>query len=362
MKEQNLNYCVILAGGKGRRLWPCSRDQWPKQFIDFFGMGRTLLQHTYDRFARLLPKENIYVVTNEDYENIVRKQLPELTDEQLLSEPIHRGTAPSMIWASHRILNKCRDARILVTPSDLTIVREDRFEACLERAFEFVAANDYMLTMGVKPTRPEPGYGYIQLGEECQEGVHKVKSFTEKPEREFARMFMEMGEFYWNTGMFLANARCALDTLYKLVPSVLRTFDAEHPEYDYVEENKYIKKNFPSYPNLSIDFGVLERSNNVCVMCCDFGWADLGTWHSMYEALSKGEGDNVAVDTDVVLDNAHGNIIKLPKGRLAVISNLDGYIIAEEGNVLFIGKKEDSSADIRRIVNDIQIKKGNEFI
>lgn len=321
-----------------------------------------MLQHTYDRFARLLPKENIYVVTNEEYESIVREQLPELTDERLLSEPIHRGTAPSMIWASHRIFNKCRDARILVTPSDLTIVREDRFEACLERAFEFVAANDYMLTMGVKPTRPEPGYGYIQLGEECQEGVHKVKSFTEKPEREFARMFMEMGEFYWNTGMFLANARCALDTLYKLVPSVLRTFDAEHPEYDYVEENKYIKKNFPSYPNLSIDFGVLERSNNVCVMCCDFGWADLGTWHSMYEALSKGEGDNVTVDTDVVLDNAHGNIIKLPKGRLAVISNLDGYIIAEEGNVLFIGKKEDSSADIRRIVNDIQIKKGNEFI
>ena len=180
MKEQNLNYCVILAGGKGRRLWPCSRDQWPKQFIDFFGMGRTLLQYTYDRFARLLPKENIYVVTNEDYESIVREQLPELTDERLLSEPIHRGTAPSMIWASHRIFNKCRDARILVTPSDLTIVGEDRFEACLERAFEFVAANDYMLTMGVKPTRPEPGYGYIQLGEECQEGVHKVKSLDRK--------------------------------------------------------------------------------------------------------------------------------------------------------------------------------------
>lgn len=362
MKEQCLNYCVILAGGKGRRLWPCSREEYPKQFVDFFGSGRTQLQHTYDRFARIVPEENIYVITNECYADIVTAQLPHLADDHLLAEPLHRGTAPSMAWATHRIIHACPEARIIITPSDLTIIDDERFADCLARAFGFVASHNCILTMGVKPTRPEPGYGYIQLGEDQGDGVYAVKSFTEKPEREFAQMFMDSGEFYWNTGMFLANARHSLKCCEKLLPTVLRDYDATHPTYDYREENQFIHDNFPSYPNLSIDYGILEKSDGVCVMRCDFGWADLGTWHSMYEAMSKGGGDNVAVDTDVLLDNAHNNIIKLPKGRLAVVSNLDGYIIAEKDNVLFIGKKEDSSASIRRLVNEILMKRGKEFV
>lgn len=358
------NYCVILAGGKGRRLWPCSRENKPKQFVDFFGCGRTQLQLTYDRFARILPVENIYVNTNEAYVDLIKEQLPDLAPDHLLAEPIHRGTAPSVAWCTHRIINVNPDANIVVAPSDQTIIDDEAFAECIGRGFDFVAANEYLLTLGLKPTRPEPGYGYIQMGDEMEDGVYTVKSFTEKPEREFAKMFVESGEFYWNTGIFLANARCALKCFDQLLPMVLRKYDEMHngDKFDYEEENRFIHENFPSYPNISIDYGILEKSENVCMLKCNFGWADLGTWHSIYEAMSKGEGDNVIVDSDVMLDGAHNNVVKLPKGRLAVISGLDGFIVAEEDNVLLICRKEDSSSNIRRLVNEIQMKKGEDFI
>lgn len=364
MKETSNNYCVILAGGKGRRLWPCSREERPKQFIDFFGSGRTQLQQTYDRFAKIVPPENIFVNTNEAYADIVREQLPELTPIQLLAEPIHRNTAPSVAWCTHRIAHINPNANIIVVPSDQTIIGEEKFREAVERGFQFVSQNDCMLTMGVKPTRPEPGYGYIQMGEKMTDDVFRVQSFTEKPERDFARVFMESGEFYWNTGMFLASARYSIECFCKILPAVLRNFchDCCPNGYDFEKENSYIHECFPSYPNLSIDYGILEKSDNVCMMRCDFGWADLGTWHSMYEARQKGEGDNVVVNTDAILDNAHDNVVKLPEGRLAVISGLDGYIVAEEGNVLLICRKEDSSANIRRLINEIQLKKGVEYV
>ena len=364
MNKTNNNYCVILAGGKGRRLWPCSREQRPKQFIDFFGTGRTQLQQTYDRFAKIVPPENIYVNTNEAYVDLVREQLPELTPIQLLAEPIHRNTAPSVAWCTHRIMHVNPDANIIVVPSDQTIIGEEKFAEAVKRGFEFVSRNKYMLTMGVKPTRPEPGYGYIQMGERVEDGVYRVKSFTEKPEREFACVFMESGEFIWNTGMFLANAKHLLDSFRDLLPPVLRTFGKNccPNGFDFEEENRYIHENFTSYPNLSVDYGILEKSPDVCMMSCDFGWADLGTWHSIYEAHQKGEGDNVLIDTEAVFDDAHDNVVKLPKGRLAVVSGLDGYIIAEEGNVLLVCKKEDSSANIRRLVNELQMKNQGEYV
>ena len=362
MKATSNNYCVILAGGKGRRLWPCSRESKPKQFVDFFGTGRTQLQQTYDRFAKIVPAQNIFVNTNDDYADLVRQQLPDLPADHLLAEPIHRGTAPSVAWAAHRIAHFCPDANIVVTPSDLTIMGEERFKTCIDRAFQFVAQGSYILAMGVKPTRPEPGYGYIQMGDELEPGVYSVKSFTEKPERDFARMFMDSGEFYWNTGMFLGHAQHLLDCLRKLLPVVLRNYDTEHPQFNCDEENRFIHDNFPSYPNLSLDSGILEKTDNVCVMNNDFGWADLGTWHSIYEAKHKGEGDNVVVDSNVMTDNAHGNVIKVPKERFAVISGIDNCIIAEQGNVLLVCRKEDSSANIRRLVNEIQMKKGEDFI
>ncbi len=362
MVNRKDNFCVILAGGKGRRLWPCSREQYPKQFIDFFGTGRTQLQQTYDRFAKIVPQQNIFVITNVAYADIVAAQLPQLDKDNLLAEPIHRNTAPSAAWATHRITKINAGANIVIAPSDQTVLNEEAFARNMNDAFAFVSTHDCLLTMGVKPTRPEPGYGYIQTGDPVGSDLYRVKSFTEKPERHFAQMFMDSGEFLWNTGLFISNARHSIRRFCQILPPVLRDFDKACPDFTVEAENAFIRDNFPSYPNLSIDFGILEKSDNVCVMECDFGWADLGTWHSMYEAMSKGEGDNVVVDSNVMLDDARNNVIKLPKNRLAVISGLDGYIVAEKDNVLLICRKEDSSACVRKLINAVQIKKGDEFV
>ena len=341
MVENKNNYCLILAGGKGRRLWPCSREERPKQFLDFFSTGKTLLQQTYERMAGFIPPENIYVSTNRIYADIVEEQLPELPKLNILSEPIFRNTAPSLAWATYRIIHINPSARLVVVPSDQAVFNEEEFRRNITEGLDFVSSNNCMLTMGVKPTRPEPGYGYIQIGDAAdKEGVYKVKSFTEKP-----------------------NVICLRDMLRKLFPPVLRNFKKDEDEpYDIKDELEYIRQNFPSYPNLSIDYGILEKNENVCVMKCDFGWADLGMWHSIYESMSKGMGDNVVISSRVITEDSRNNIIKLPDDHLGIINGLDGYIVAEKGNVLLICKKEDSSALIRKYVNEVQVKYGDEFI
>ena len=362
-KYQNNNYCVILAGGKGRRLWPCSRYDEPKQFIDFFGTGRTQLQQTYDRMAKIVPAGNIFVSTNQRFVDEVRDQLPELPANNLLAEPVNRNTAPSVAWVNYRILRINPNANIIVAPSDQAVFHEDVFERDVKKGFEFVSRTDCLLTLGVKPTRPEPGYGYIQMGEPTDMAdLYKVKSFTEKPEREFAKMFMESGEFYWNTGLFMSNSRYLQKCFEDILPEVIRKLLRTNPSATVEEEQKFVDENFPSYPNLSIDYGIMERSEQVYVMRCNFGWADLGTWHSMYEAMSKTKSDNVVLDSDVIIEDSSDNIIKLPKGKLGVINGLEGFIVVEKDNVLLICKKEDSSALIRKYVNEVQMKKGKDFV
>ncbi|MBQ7421522.1 MAG: mannose-1-phosphate guanylyltransferase [Prevotella sp.] len=363
MAIENNNYCVILAGGKGRRLWPCSRESFPKQFIDFFGVGRTQLQQTFDRFAKIVPKENIFISTNREYTHLVKEQLPEVAVDNILAEPIHRNTAPSVAWACFRISRLCKEANLIVSPSDQAVFDEEAFDANILEGFRFVSKHEGLLTLGVKPTRPEPGYGYIQLGDETEiRDLFRVQSFTEKPERDFARMFMESGEFYWNTGVFLCNVDYMLESLKKILPMVVGKIYNNGTHLSIEEEQAFINENFPHYPNLSVDYGILEKSENVYVMRCDFGWADLGTWHSAYEAMSRTEGDNVVIDSEVILEESHNNIIKIPKDHLAVINGLDGYIVAEKGNVLFICKKEDSSALVRKYVNEVKLKYGDEFV
>lgn len=357
------NYCVILAGGKGRRLWPTSRQDMPKQFIDFFGTGRTQLQQTFDRFAKVMPKENILICTTKAYEPIVKEQLPDLPERNMLIEPVNRNTAPSVAWANMRIKRKNPDANIVITPSDQLVQNEESFMHSLETGLSYVTENEVLLAIGVRPTRPEPGYGYIQMGDmSCKPEVYRVKSFTEKPERQFAKMFMESGEFYWNTGIFIVNSRYLTKSFEDIFPSVLRNLKFENPNYSYEEELQYVAENYPRYPNLSIDYAILEHSHHVFMMKCDFGWADLGTWHAVYECMSKGEGDNVTVDSTVMMEDCHNNVIKLPKGKLAVINGLDGYIVAEEGNVLLICKKGDSSSLVRKYVSEVQIKYGDEYV
>ena len=361
--ENSQNYCVILAGGRGRRLWPSSREAYPKQFIDFFGTGRTQLQATYDRVIKLLPKENIYICTCKEFFDIVKQQLPEVPERNVMVEPIHRDTAPSVAWSAMRIHKRNPEANVLVLPSDQLVMNETNFLRSVEIGFSYVSENDVLLVMGVKPTRPEPGYGYIQLGDlSCKPDVYAVKSFTEKPEREFATMFMQSGEFYWNTGIFLSNVRFLLQSFEGIFPDVLRGLRYKRVEYTYEEEMAFVTENYPRYPNLSLDYAILEQSQNVFVMKCDFGWADLGTWHAVYEAMSKVEGDNVVIDSEVLLEDCNNNVIKLPKGKIGVFNGLDGYIVADQGNVLMICKKGDDSSLVRKYVNEVRLKYGDEFV
>lgn len=362
-KTDKRNFCVILAGGRGRRLWPCSRDLYPKQFIDFFGTGRTQLQATYDRFVKLLPKENIFVCTCQEYLQLTKEQLPEVADHNILVEPVHRNTGPSVAWTAMRISRIHPEANVIITPSDQMVLNDEAFKRSIEIGMGYVSENDVLLTMGVKPTRPEPGYGYIQLGDvNCKPDVYGVKSFTEKPEREFATMFMNSGEFYWNTGIFLSNVRHLLDSFEQIFPEVLRHLKEEIPNYTYEQELVYVKENYPRYPNVSLDYAILEQSKGVFVMKCDFGWADLGTWHGIYEAMRKTDDDNVVIDSEVILEDCSDNVIKLPKERLGVINGLSGYIVAEKDNVLLICKKGDSSSLVRKYVSEVQIKYGEDFV
>lgn len=363
MARKENNFCIILAGGKGRRLWPVSRERYPKQFIDFFGVGRTQLQQTFDRYSKIVPSENIFVSTNESYKDLVAEQLPELNPKNILAEPIYRNTAPSVAWACYRIRHLSKDANLVVAPSDQAVFNEEAFVANINDGLDFVAHHDGLLTLGVKPTRPEPGYGYIQIGEETDTpNLYRVKSFTEKPEREFAKVFLESDEFFWNTGCFLANVEFLVASLKKILPPVIADIDYEERLLSFEDEIEYIKENFPRYPNLSIDYGILEKTECVYVKKCDFGWADLGTWHSIYEAMSNTADDNVVIHSQVIMDDCHNNIVKIPEDHLAIINGLDGYIVAEKGNVLFICKKEDSSALVRKYINEVGLKFGEEYI
>ena len=363
MELNNKNYCIILAGGKGRRLWPCSRADYPKQFLDFFGTGRTQLQQTFDRFCKVVPKDNIYICTCKQYLPMVLEQVPEMDERNILVEPVNRNTAPSVAWANMRIKRQNPEANIIVTPSDQLVMNEEAFLSCMEIGLSYVSENNVLLAIGVVPTRPEPGYGYIQMGDlSCKPDVYQVKSFTEKPEREFAKMFMESGEFYWNTGVFLSNSHQLTKAFENIFPTVLRNLHVESPNYTYEDELEYVAKNYPRYPNISLDYAILEHSEQVFVMKCNFGWADLGTWHAVYECMSTVDNDNVIVDSEVLLEDSHNNVIKLPKGKLGVINGLDGYIVAEQGNVLLICKKGDSSALVRKYVNEVQLKYGEEYI
>jgi mannose-1-phosphate guanylyltransferase len=322
-----------------------------------------MLQTTYDRFVKILPKENIYICSCKIYLDLLKEQLPDLPEENILLEPVHRNTAPSVAWAAMRILRRDPLANIVVTPSDQLVLNLDSFYHSLAVGLGYVTENDVLLAMGVKPTRPEPGYGYIQLGDlSCKPEVFKVKSFTEKPERDFAKLFMESGEFYWNTGIFLANARHLIYSFEQIFPQVLRNLKVEIPNYTLSEELAYVEQNYPSYPNLSLDYAILEQSEGVFVMKCDFGWADMGTWHAIYEAMQKGDGDNVVLGSQVEMEDCRNNIIKLPKGRLGVFNGLEGYIVVEQDNVLMICKKGDNSALVKKYANEVAIKYGEEFV
>ncbi len=355
------NYCVIMGGGIGSRFWPFSRKTLPKQFLDFFGTGRSLLQQTFDRFKKIVPIENIFIVSNAMYADLIKEQLPELKDDQILLEPARRNTAPCIAWASYHIRALNPNANIVVAPSDHLILKEGEFLESIQKGFDFVKSNDVLLTLGIKPNRPETGYGYIQIDEREEDNLFKVKTFTEKPELELAKVFVDSGEFYWNSGLFLWNVNSIIKAGERLQPEISAKLAANLDVYGTEHEMAFINDNFPTCPNVSIDFGVMEKADNVYVSLCDFGWSDLGTWSSLYELSEKDENDNVILGCDSLTYNSSNNIVALKDGKLAVIEGLNGFLVAESENVLLICPKDEEHT-FRKYVTDAQVKAGEDFV
>lgn len=356
----NQNFCVIMAGGVGSRFWPFSRTNSPKQFLDFFGTGRSLIQMTFDRFKRIIPVENILIVSNIIYKDMIMKQLPELKENQILLEPHRRNTAPCIAYANNRIKAINPDANIIVAPSDHLILKEDEFIRIIQKGLDFVQNNESLLTLGIKPSRPETGYGYIQI-EDGEGNPRKVKTFTEKPNAELAQVFFETGEFYWNSGMFIWNLKTIDKAFDELLPDVAAKFNAGFGLFNTDKEQAYINEIYPTCENISIDYGIMEKADNVYVLCADIGWTDLGTWNSLYEMSEKDKNQNVTLKCNSLFYDSSENIVVLPKGKLAVVEGLEGYLIAESDDVLLICKKE-REAKIRQFVNDVVVNFDGEYI
>lgn len=348
------NYCVIMAGGVGARFWPFSREKRPKQFLDFFGTGRSLIQMTFDRFKKVVPISNILIVSNVMYKDLILEQLPELKEHQVLLEPARRNTAPCVAYAIHRIKAITEKANIIVAPSDHLILKEERFIETIREGLDYVEKNDCLLTLGIKPSRPETGYGYIQVGEGTT-NPREVKTFTEKPNAELAQVFFETGEFFWNSGIFLWNLQTIDNAFSVYLPEVATKFELGSGLYNTDKEQAFIDEMYPTCPSISIDYGVMEKAEKVSVFCTEFGWSDLGTWGSLYELSEKDESNNASLICDSIFYNSKDNIVTLPEGRLAVVHDLEGYIIAESDNVLLICKRNEEER-IRQFVNDSNFK------
>lgn len=356
---KNNRYCVIMAGGIGSRFWPYSRNSRPKQFLDFFGTGRSLLQMTFDRFSKIVPPENILIVSNKAYLDIILEQLPLINKKQVLLEPARRNTAPCIAYAAARIFTQNPDAVMVVAPSDHLITKEDEFLGAISRGLDFVAGNDNMLTLGIKPNRPETGYGYIQASKAVESDIFQVKTFTEKPNLEMAKVFLESGEFYWNSGVFIWSVKTIKSAFRKLLPEIFAKFEEGSSLMWTDAEQAYIDEYFPACQNISVDYGIMEKADNVHVLCGDFGWSDLGTWGSLYDMSDKDPDGNVSLNCKTLKYNCKDNIICLPKGKLAVIEGLEGYIVVEADKSLLICKKEDEQS-IRQFVNDVSMLEDNQ--
>lgn len=349
-----------MCGGIGSRFWPYSRQDMPKQFIDFFGTGRSLLQMTYERILPLVPEENILVVTNRRYADLVKKHLPAVKDSQILLEPDRRNTAPCIAWAACHIAALDPEATMIVTPSDHLITRETVFHECVNRGFEFVEQHPALLTLGITPTRPETGYGYIQIGREVEPGLMTVKTFTEKPDLEIAQVFVDSGEFFWNAGIFMWQVSAIKEALRRYMPDMMAEFDRNADCFGSTGENEAIARIFPACPSISIDFAVMEKADNVYVEIVDLGWSDLGTWGSLYENSPKNLANNVTQKCNVVAYNSTGNIFMAPDDKLVVVSGLKDFIVADAGDVLMICPKSEEQK-IRQMVNEVELRFDDRF-
>ncbi len=348
-------YCIIMAGGIGSRFWPLSRKETPKQFLDILGIGKTLIQQTYDRFTSFCLPENFLIVTGEEYKEHVLKQLPEIKEEQVLTEPFRRNTAPCIAYACSWIRTKKQEANIIVTPADHLILDQKEFENKINIGLKFVDENDSILTLGINPSRPETGYGYIQISQKetkSSDEIVNVKTFTEKPNSELAKVFFESGEFFWNSGIFLWSLKTITKAFKTYLPEMYELFNSVENKINTPEQQSAINSIYSQCDNISIDYGIMEKAQNVNVLTADFGWSDLGTWSSLFDHSSKDKNNN-AINTGKVLTYDSQNcIVNLPKNKKAIIEGLDSFIIAENKDCLLICRK-DKEQQIRHFTDDL---------
>lgn len=348
----NLNHLIIMAGGVGSRFWPMSTPEKPKQFIDVLGTGKSLIQLTVERFNTVIPIENVWIVTSEKYKNIVKEQLPEIPENQILLEPCMRNTAPCIEYVSRKIYARHPEANLVFSPADHIVLDVDTFRNVIKNSLDFTETRNVILTLGMMPTRPETGYGYIKRRQDDKstsqqvEGnkfnvIYKVEAFKEKPNLETAKSYLNEGGYYWNAGIFIWNAKMVVNTISDLVPELASVFDKIEPYFYTEKEQEIVNQYFPTCPNISIDYAVMEKSKEVFVYPANFGWSDLGTWGSLYTHLQQDENNNASVGENINLIDCKNCVIHTPKERKVVIQGLDNYIIAENDNTLLICKKDD---------------------
>jgi len=359
------HYAIIMAGGVGTRFWPMSTTQKPKQFLDILGTGETLLQQTYHRAAQICRKENIYVVTSNLYEELVQEQLPDLLPENILCEIARKNTAPCIAYASYKIHKRDPKAITLVAPSDHLVKKEETFVKAISSCFEKAESQDCLITLGIKPTRPDTGYGYIQFiksdVEEKDKRINKVKTFTEKPDAEMANFFMDSGDFLWNSGIFVWSTNSIIKAIEKYDPELGNVFKEGWDYYNTPKEKDFVARAYAICKNISIDYSVMEKADNVYVRSSIFGWSDLGTWGSLYSHIDKDESKNAIVGKNIMTYDCNNCIVQVPKDKLVVLQGLEDYIVVESEGILMICKKQDEQ-QIRNFVNDVKVSKGERFV
>jgi mannose-1-phosphate guanylyltransferase len=349
-------YLLIMAGGVGSRFWPLSRLEKPKQFLDILGTGETLIQQTYRRFKSVCPEKNIFVVTNADHKDLVIEQLG-MDPQRVLCEPLRRNTAPCIAYGTFRIKSENPDAVIAVTPADHLILKEEEFCEVIKTAFTFAEKNKALLTLGIKPDRPETGYGYIQANTKKRvdgfDKLLKVKTFTEKPDLDLAKVFLESGDFYWNSGIFIWNTNAILEALENYLPDIYSAFEEGKDFYGTDKEENFITQTYAACGSISIDYGIMEKAGNVYVMCADVGWSDLGTWSSLSGHTPADKNGNTVVNGTIFSYDSTGNIINVPSGKIAVLQGLTDYIVVNSDDVLLIVKKEDEQK-IKQYLDEVK--------
>lgn len=349
-----------MAGGVGSRFWPLSRKQKPKQFLDILGTGRTLIQMTFDRFSTLFPAENFLVVTNSEYKQFVAEQLPDIPIKNILTEPARRNTAPCVAYANCKIEALNPNANIVVTPADHLIIEVEKFRDVISESLDFTKNKEALLTLGMLPTRPETGYGYIQA-EQGEAEIKPVKIFTEKPNLEMAQKMVESGEFFWNSGIFIWSLKSITSAFNKYLPEVVGLFAKGIDLWNTAEEPHFLEQTYAACRNVSIDIGVMEKADNVNVLCADFGWSDLGTWGALYENFERDEKNNAFIHDNVIAYDTKNCVVHAPKNKLVITDGLDDYIIADTHDALLIYRKS-KEQEIRGIVNTIKLDKGEDFV